>query len=212
MKEKFFSHIARFDAKATALTAALMLLGSAAAPVAEATSDDFQFELVPSGAVLQCLPDAKGTVRIESDGGAEMMTIKVTGLPPQTEFDVFVIQVPNFPFGLSWYQGDIQTNARGKGKARFVGRFNEETFIVAPGVAPAPIAHEGAFPDADLNPQTAPVHTYHLGLWFNSAEDARKAGCLDIVTPFNGEHQAGIQVLNTSHFPDGEGPLSQVKS
>ena len=90
MKEQFFSHIARFDAKATVLTAALMLLGSAAAPVAEATSDDFQFELVPSGAVLQCLPDAKGTVRIESDGGAEVMTIKVTGLPPQTEFDVFV--------------------------------------------------------------------------------------------------------------------------
>ena len=135
------------------------------------TSDDFQFKLVPSDAVLQCLPDAKGAVRIESDGDAEMMTIRITGLPPQTAFDVFVIQTPNFPFGLSWYQGDMQTNARGVGKARFVGRFNEETFVVAPGVAPAPVVHDDAFPDADLTPQTAPVHTYHLGLWFNSAED-----------------------------------------
>ena len=30
-------------------------------------------------------------------------------------------------------------------------------------------------------------------------------------TPFNGEHNAGIQVLNTSNFPDTQGPLSQLK-
>jgi len=30
------------------------------------------------------------------------------------------------------------------------------------------------------------------------------------VTPFNGEHNAGIQVLNTSNFPDDFGPLRQV--
>jgi hypothetical protein len=26
-------------------------------------------------------------------------------------------------------------------------------------------------------------------------------------TPFNGEHNAGLQVLNTSNFPDDHGPL-----
>ncbi len=31
-----------------------------------------------------------------------------------------------------------------------------------------------------------------------------------VVTPFNGEQHAGIQVLNTSQFPDGAGPLSHV--
>jgi hypothetical protein len=30
------------------------------------------------------------------------------------------------------------------------------------------------------------------------------------VTPFNGEHNAGIQVLNTSNFADDHGPLRQV--
>ena len=37
------------------------------------------------------------------------------------------------------------------------------------------------------------------------------AGCAGTVTPFNGEHDAGIQVLNTSEFPDLQGPLLNVK-
>ena len=31
------------------------------------------------------------------------------------------------------------------------------------------------------------------------------------MTPFNGEHNAGVQVLNTSNFKDLEGPLINVK-
>jgi hypothetical protein len=47
---------------------------------------------------------------------------------------------------------------------------------------------------------------YHLGLWFNSPADAQKATCPGATTPFNGEHDAGIQVLNTSNFPVLSGP------
>jgi hypothetical protein len=46
------------------------------------------------------------------------MKVRVKGLPPNTEFDFFVIQVPNTPFGLSWYQGDIETNDNGRGRKR----------------------------------------------------------------------------------------------
>jgi hypothetical protein len=49
-----------------------------------------------------------------------------------------VIQLPDKPFGLSWYQGDILTNSTGIGVGDFVGRFSRETFIVAAGVGPAP--------------------------------------------------------------------------
>ena len=35
------------------------------------------------------------------------MSISVSGLPPKMDFDFFVIQIPNKPFGLIWYQGDI---------------------------------------------------------------------------------------------------------
>jgi hypothetical protein len=55
------------------------------------------------------------------------------------------------------------------------------------------------------------VQIYHLGLAFNSPADAKKAGCADSVTPFNGEPNAGIQVLNTSNFPDDHGPLLDLK-
>ena len=53
------------------------------------------------------------------------------------------------------------------------------------------------------------VQTYHLGVWFNSPTDAHNAGCAATITPFNGEHNAGIQVLNTASFPADQGPLRQ---
>jgi hypothetical protein len=173
-------------------------------------NDEFKFDLVSSAAFL---PNAHGRVKIESVGSVEIMNVTVWGLPPNTDFDFFVTQVPKAPFGLSWYQGDIETNRFGVGFERFVGRFNEETFIVAPGAAPAPTPHTAQpFPDASSNPPTPPVHTYHLGLWFNSPKDAEKAGGKpNAVTPFNGEHNAGVQVLNSSNFPDTAGPLFHIK-
>jgi hypothetical protein len=157
-------------------------------------------------------------VNIVSTGTAGDMFILATGLPPDTDFDFFVIQAPNAPFGLSWYQGDVETDHNGDAFQHFRGRFNIETFIIAPGVAPAPqVFNDPPFPDAAQNPETfgpdgktpGPVRTYHLGLWFNSPKDAQKNGCLATVTPFNGEHNAGIQVLNTANFI-GAGPLRSL--
>jgi hypothetical protein len=178
----------------------------------------FTFDLVSSQALL---PNAHGQVRIQSFGPVEVMTVKVFGLPPNTDFDFFVIQQPTAPFGLSWYQGDIETNWFGVGFGTFIGRFSIETFIVAPlknpldplsGAAAAPTPHNNPpFPDASTNPPTFPVHTYHLGLWFNSPQDAEKAVKNGTVTPFNGEHHAGVQVLNSSNFLPGNGPLFFVQ-
>jgi hypothetical protein len=176
------------------------------------SSKHTSFYMTPSAAAQTCLPNAKGRVTIMPYGNAELMHVEVKGLAPNTEYDFFVIQVPELPFGLSWYQGDIETNSRGRGSADFIGRFNEETFIVAPGSDIAPVTHSSSpFPDADTNPATPPVHTYHLGLWFNSADDAAKAGCPGLPTPFNGEHNAGIQVLNTALYPKDQGPLLTVR-
>ncbi len=171
------------------------------------------FEMVRSGAAAGagCVPNAKADVLIRPEGPVEVMDVFVRDLPPNTNFDFFVLQVPNPPFGLAWYQGDIETNAGGFGHGRFIGRFNIETFIVAPGPAPAPVVHSSPIPDAATNPQTGPVHTFHTGLWFNAPADAVKAGCPGAVTPFNGEHNAGVQVLSTRNFPDGQGPLIRVK-
>jgi ligand-binding sensor domain-containing protein len=94
----------------------------------------------------------------------------------------------------------------------FVGRFSIETFAVAQGTGPAPVIFDQPpFPDADSNPPFEPIHTYHLGLWFGSPDEAVAAGCPGTVTRFNGEHMAGIQVLNTANFPDLQGPLLHVQ-
>jgi hypothetical protein len=170
-----------------------------------------EFPMVVSAGASACLTKASGRVTIHSVGAVEIMHVAVTGLPPETDFDFFVIQVPKGPFGMSWYQGDIETDRHGNGHGTFIGRFSIETFMVAPGSAPAPVVFNGPFPDASLNPPTNPIQMYHLGLWFDNPADAQKAGCPATVTPFNGQHDAGIQALNTSNFPDGAGPLRNVK-
>ena len=194
---------------ATTLNAAAQPAIAPAQP--ESDSKVFEFPMVVSKGASACLPKASGRVTIHSTGPVEIMHVLVTGLPPKTDFDFFVIQVPNAPFGMSWYQGDIETDKHGNGHATFIGRFSVETFMVAPGVAPAPVVFTGPFPDASSNPPTNPIQMYHLGLWFDSPADAGKAGCPATVTPFNGEHDAGIQVLNTSNFPLPDGPLRNVK-
>ena len=192
----------------TALLASTLIL-TAAGSASAADEDHISFKMV---AANPCLPNAEAKGQIISDGQAEHMIIVASGLPPNTGFDFFVIQVPKAPFGLSWYQGDMKSDADGDAVQHFRGRFSIETFIVAPGVAPAPqVFNDPPFPDAAQNPATGPIQTYHLGLWFNSPDDAQNAGCPNTVTPFNGEHNAGIQVLNTSTYPDAKGPLRRLQ-
>jgi hypothetical protein len=177
-------------------------------------ADNVTFAMVRSSAAITagCISTAKGRVTISPRGAVENMHVEVSGLPPNTGFDLFVIQLADKPFGLSWYQGDIETDSTGTGVGDFVGRFSIETFIVAPGSGPAPVIHTAPpFPDASANPATNPVHTFHLGLWFDSPTAAAAAGCPNTETPFNGNHTAGIQALSTRNFPLLSGPLKKVQ-
>jgi len=189
------------------------LAGPGAAGAKSPKKPRIDFDMVVSAGAASCLPSATAAVRVVSLGSVEQMDVNVSGLPPHQEFDFFVIQVPTAPFGMAWYQGDIETDGRGEGHQTFRGRFSPETFIVSqpPGNQPAPVVHDQApFPDASQSPATEPVHTFHLGLWFGSPEAATAAGCAGTTTRFNGDHNAGIQVLNTSNFPALEGPLGKL--
>ncbi len=178
---------------------------AALAPIqAHAASTTFTFPLRVSPGAKTCLPKANGIVIDHSFGNVENLEVIVRDLPPNTDFVLFNIQVPNKPFGLAWYNGDILTDETGTGVTNIVGRFNKGTFIVSPGAVPSP----QVFPDnSKTGVATAPVQIYHLGIWFNSPDDAVKAGCPGDVTPFTSNHHAGIQVLNTALFPDARGPL-----
>jgi hypothetical protein len=198
----------RLSMLATGVLALPILAGAAAH--ADSTTDKISFDLVRSASARDggCLRQAEADVTVETVGANQVMTVSLSRMPANTAFVLFVIQVPDAPFGMGWYQGDVDTGLDGTATETFIGRFNIETFVVAPGSAPAPDTHPGI--DATSNPATAPVHMYHLGLWFDRVDDAVKAGCPDATTPFNGDHTAGIQALSTRNFPDGEGPLSKL--
>lgn len=179
---------------------------------AKAADPSITFPMVRSSvaANANCLGAATATVKVVAHGQNETMTLRASGLPADTAFDLFITQLPNAPFGLSWYQSDLQSDIYGTAAVTVIGRFNVETFAVAPGVGPAPTPHSDK--DADSNPAFAPIHTFHVGFWFNSPADAVKAGCPGAVTPFNGDHTAGVQAMSTRNFGDLLGPLSQLKS
>jgi hypothetical protein len=204
---KRLSAVAGVAMIAAGAAATLGFAGNAGASVKHTS-----FDMVRSAASVaaNCLPNAVAHVSITSQGQVETMTVSASGLPSNTDFDLFVIQQPNAPFGISWYQGDLNSGPLGKAHGTFVGRFSIETFAVAPGTAPAPVVFNNAFPDASSNPPFNPVQMYHLGLWFNSPAAATAAGCSGATTPFNGTHDAGVQALSTQNSTGPLGPLSKI--
>jgi hypothetical protein len=165
-----------------------------------APASSFSFALQPSSAAISaCLPKAHGHVTITPGALNDTMTISLHGMPANAGFDLFVIQQPTAPFGVSWYQTDIEVNGHGSGSATVTGVFDVETFSVSPGGTTT----------------FSPTHQYHLGVWFNSPKVPFNLGCepgatSPVVTPFNGNQHAGIQVVNTAQFPANAGPLSNV--
>src|SRR5215813_236811 len=115
----------RFVKWKTAALAALAVAALASTPALAGDKDDDEFKLVRNTQFDAQFPNfalnARGRVKIESVGPVEIMDVKVEGLPPNTDFDFFVIQVPHAPFGLAWYQGDIETNRHGIGHGTFIG-------------------------------------------------------------------------------------------
>lgn len=154
-----------------------------------------------TGTPPDCLPRAKARVRIDKLEGAERMRVRVRGLRPETEYDLFVIQTPDLPFGLSWYQGDIQTDCYGKGESTFIGRFNEETFTVAPNTAPAPVVHKARSRTPPPIRRPRPCTSTTSGCGSTRLPTPPPLGATPHRPPFNGEHNAGVQILSTRNFP-----------
>jgi len=193
------------------IIAVLSLVVVALAATAAFAVDSTTFNMVRSQTAVtsNCLEDARAHVNVITTAtDQQIMDVTVNHAPANTEFELFVTQQPNSPFGISWYQSDFETNNQGHGEVRARGIFSEELFAVAPGSVNAPQVDDL---DAEKNPAFAPVHTYHLGLWFGSPEEAQAAGCPANVTPFDGDHSAGIQAFSTRNFPALHGPLRQIQ-
>jgi hypothetical protein len=203
-----------------ALLVGVLLAGVAIAQTAKPSKppkqSNNQFTMVRSQSAMKagknCLKGVSANVRVTDAGqGNQNLYVTLNKAAPNTEFTVFVIQVPNSPFGVSWYQGDIATDNQGNGKHNFVGIFNDEVFAISPGAAKPANPHGKK--DAKKGVKFAPIHTYHIGVWFADPNDARKAGCTNVKTPFDGDHVAGIQALSTrnSGLQAADGPLFDIK-
>jgi hypothetical protein len=191
------------------LALVVAVLAAAAAFAVDSTTS---FEMVRSQKAAtdnDCLKGAKAHVDVRTTPtDNQIMDVTLNHAPKNTEFELFVTQLPNSPFGVSWYQADFETNNQGQGEVRARGIFSEELFVFAPGRVKAPQVDKF---DAEKNPAFDPVHTFHLGLWFGSTQEAKDAGCPGSVTAFDGDHEAGIQAFSTRNFPNLKGPLGEIK-
>src|SRR4029077_6729160 len=108
------------------------VLGQSATAASSAAPPDATFGMVRSATALAtgCLPTARATVKITKLGNVEEMVVSARGLAPSTEYDLFVIQAPNAPFGLSWYQGDMESNEYGGARGTVLGRLRADALPV----------------------------------------------------------------------------------
>jgi hypothetical protein len=154
-------------------------------------SDDVEFHLAPSNAAISaCLPHLKARVEVELETdqkGRDEFQISASGLPPRTSFTVFLLEVPAAPFGAAEYIGDFTTDRHGRGHNTF-------KLIVAEAFSSTIV--NGARVRAELN---------HVGFWF--ADPADDDVCFGqgqgAVTPFDGDNEAGVQVMNSANALPG---------
>ena len=196
---------ARRLAAATAVAAAVAG-GSMAASAATSKPSATTFSLFPNAALRRTAwpPPARSptaTVQVHRGDLNDRLTLKVKGLKPNLDFDVFTVENtpqlsngtpnPDFhgSFGFAWYQSDLQTNRHGEGEVTLKTILLDQIF------------------GFDSSRGVTPVNTFNLGFWFNNPADA--AGCgFTGTTPFNGEHQAGpLAMISRQNVTTKLGPL-----
>jgi hypothetical protein len=154
----------------------------------------FRFELVPATPVIAaCLPNAaaKITVFPKSDTrGVDTLDVKAEGLPPNTDFVVFLTEHPAAgtpPFGAVQYIADFTTNGAGKGSVRV------DAIILE------------AFSSSVCNGVRSHTELKHVTIWF--ADPAGDDVCFGPgggpKTGFDGDGQAGAAALSSNNFLPG---------
>jgi len=141
--------------------------------------DTTSFDLVPRNAA--CLSGASGHVTVfhkEETLGVDTLLLKASGLPPNTNFAVFLTEADAFatpPFGAVEYIGDFTTNAAGVGSLK-VDAIIMEAFALS-----------AARVRADLD---------HLVFWF--ADPAQVPACFTFTPgPFDGDGNSGPAAMSS---------------
>jgi hypothetical protein len=203
----------------TLLGPPVQLIG-AQAPMPPSKVKTVDFDLHVNPAFRNCLgPDPKAHVHVVRQDLNDKLTITITGIKPDLDFDLFTTQrsqldangnviasfamPPNFgSFGLAWYQSDLHAEENGNGQVTIQTILLDQIFgFDADRVNPS---------DAnDTRVKVPPTNTFHLGFWFNDPNDAAPCGFdVNKPTPFNGEHRAGPNaMISVPVLPANLGPL-----
>ncbi len=174
------------------------------------TEPTLRFPLVvsnrPFAFLPEALPNGKGAVTVSPGEGADRVVVQVQGLLPNVGLSAFFTEKPLNPFGVVQYVADIETDGQGNGSVEFKA-IAREAFSID--ITPQP--------DGSLRLPRTELH--HIGIWIAdpSQDDSLFAGRTlpanipptGPVTPFDGDGQAGPQVLTTSLNPDAPGPLQK---
>lgn len=141
-----------------------------------------KLSLAPSSPALAgCFPHASARVKVAlttDKKGRDTFTIEARGLKPRTDFTVFLLEQAGAPFGAAEYIGDFTTDRHGKGDNSFKV-IVEEAFAF----------NNATHTRTDLN---------SVGVWFADPKD--DDGCLGATSPvtgFDGDAEAGVQMLNS---------------
>jgi len=152
--------------------------------------EPFRFSLAPaSDTIAACLPNAAATVSViprEDSRGVDTLDLNAVGLPPNTEFTVFLTESA-VSVGAVQYIGDFTTNAAGRGSMRV------NTIV---GDAFSSTVANGARVRSELN---------HMVMWFADpdADNVCFAPQTGPITPFDGDGQAGAAALSSRNFLPG---------
>jgi hypothetical protein len=156
--------------------------------VAHKVTEENQLEiaLTPSSAQLAtCMPGAQLQVKVgltTEQHGFDTFDIAARNLPPNREFTIFLLQQAGSPFGAAEYIGDVSTDAFGNGHAKM-------RLIV-----------EEAFSSTLVNGSRQRVDLNRIGVWFaDPLADDFCVGVGSVVTPFDGDNEAGVQVFNSAN-------------
>jgi len=173
------------------LVSLFLMLSAAASARAD---EPLRFELLPATAgIASCLPDATAKVTVfdrSETRGVDTMEVKAKGLPPHTDFVVFLTEQPaasSPPFGAVQYMGDFTTNAGGHGSVRIDAIILEAFSSQVVG---------GTRVRADLK---------HVTIWFAdpAGDDVCFGNGAGPTTPFDGDGEAGAAALSSNSFLPG---------
>jgi len=128
-------------------------------------------------------PTGKVTVIAqEEEVGTDKMTITIKGLPPKTEFTVFLHELSDIPFGASQYIAAMHSNKKGKASVE-INTVIMEAFALKTAGNPPTIK----LLDVDLK---------FVAIWFAESEDSMPFVNLPEL-PFDGDRKSGPVILGT---------------